>query len=59
MCSISWWLCNTCKYFLKIVLILGSIGLHYVIKLHKVRFSASSLGIFLTLENYFLTLVGL
>ena len=35
--SISWLLCNTGKYFLQIVLILGSIVLYCVIKLHKVK----------------------
>ena len=63
--SISWLLCNTGKYFLKIVLILGSIGLHRVIKLHVVEklllilgLLASSLKIFLKSENCFLTLLG-
>ena len=66
ICSISWLLCNTGKYFLKILLILGSIGLYCVIKLHVVEklllilgLLASSLEIFLTSENCFLTLVGL
>ena len=56
--SISWLLCNTGKYFLKRVLILGSIGLYCVIKLHEVeklllRLLASSLEIFLISENCF------
>ena len=65
MRSISWLLCNTGKYFLKIVLILGSIGLHRVIKLHVVEklllilgLLASSLKIFLKSENCVLTLLG-
>ena len=64
--SISCLLCNTGKYLLKTVLILGSIGLYCVIKLHEVEtlllvlgLMASSLEIFLTTENCFLTLLGL
>ena len=57
---ISWFLCNTGKYFLKIVLILGSIGLYFAMKLHVVEklllilgLLASSLDIFLTSEKNF------
>ena len=64
--SISWLLCNTRKYFLKIVLILWCIGLYCVIKLHLVKklllilgLLPSSLAIFLTSENYFMTLLSL
>ena len=64
--SISWLLCNTGKYFLKIVLILGSIVLYCVIKLYEVgklllvlSFLAFSLEVFLPSENCFLTLLGL
>ena len=64
--SISWLLCNSGKYFLKIVLILGSIGLYCATKLHVAEklllilvFLASSLDIFLTSKNFFLTLLGL
>ena len=63
---ISWSLCNKGKYFLKIVLILGSIGLHCVIKLHEVEslllflgLLSSSLELSLTAEKCFLTLLGL
>ena len=62
ICGISWLLCNTGNYFLKIVLILGSIGLYCVIKLHvgeklllMLDLQASSLVIFLMSENCFLT----
>ena len=58
-------LCNTGKCFLKIVLILGSMGSYCVIKLHVLEklllilgLLASSLKIFLTSENCFLTLLG-
>ena len=66
ICGISWLLCNTSKYSFKTVLILGSIGLYCVIKFDVVEklplilgLLASSLEIFLTSENCFLTLLGL
>ena len=66
ICTISWLLCNTDKYFLKIVLILGSIGLYSLMKLRVVEklllilgLLACSLEIFLMSENCFLTLLGL
>ena len=65
ICGISWLMCNTGNYFFKIVLILGSIGLYCVIKLHvgeklllMLGVQASSLKIFLMSENCFLTLLG-
>ena len=58
--NISWFLCNTGKYFLKIVLILGSIGLYFAMKLNVVEklllilgLLASSLDVFLTSEKFF------
>ena len=61
--SISWLLCNTGKCFLIMVLMLGSNGLHCVIKLHEVEvflgLLAFSLEMFLTSENCFLALLGL
>ena len=53
--SISWLLCNIGKSFFKKILVLGSIGLNYT----KLGSLASSVRIFLTLENIFLALVGL
>ena len=64
--SITWLLCNTGKCFLIMVLMLGSNGLSCVVKLHKAEklllflgLLASSLEMFLTYENRFLTLLGL
>ena len=65
-CSISWLLCHTGKFFLKIVLTLGRIELYCVIKLHEVEKLllvlvplASPLEIFVASKNCFLTLLGL
>ena len=64
--SISWLLCNKGKCFLIMVLLLRSNGLYCVIKLHEAEklllilgLLASSLEMFLTFENCFLTLLGL
>ena len=53
--SISWLLCNTGKYFLKIVLILGSIGLYCVIKRNTLfRLGVGSLFMWLLYILYIL-----
>ena len=64
--SISWVLCNTGKCFLMMVLMLGSNGLYCVINLHEAEklllflgLLVSSLEMFLTSGNCFLTLLGL
>ena len=49
--SISWLLCNKGKYFLKLVLILGSIGLYGVIKLHVVEKLLLILGLLASSEK--------
>ena len=64
--SISWLLCNTGKYFLMIVLMLGSKKLYCVSKLHEAEKLLLFLGLlifslemFLLSKNCFLILLGL